>query len=66
MKTRRNLILGAVLAATLVVPTVADMLSGRAFTWDRAQVSSAAAQVEAWTASTFGTVCEHVRHLLKK
>jgi hypothetical protein len=66
MKTRRNLILGAMLAAILVVPTVADMVSGRAFTWNRAQVSSAAAEVEAWTASTFNAVCERVRHLLKK
>ena len=66
MKTRRNLILGAVLAAILVVPTVADMLSGRAFTWDRAQVSSAAAEVEAWTASTFKGICSRVEHLFKK
>jgi len=66
MKNRLNLILGAVLAAALIVPTVADTLSGRAFTWDRAQVSSAAAEVEAWTASTFSAVCDHVRHLFKK
>ena len=68
MQTRRNLILGAVLAAILAAPTVADTMSNRTFAWDKAEVTAAAAQVEAWvfSAAPVKLLCDRVAHKLKK
>jgi hypothetical protein len=68
MHIRRNLILGAVLAALLAAPTVADTMSNRTFAWDRAEIRAAAAQVEAWVLSStpLRAVCDRLAHRLKK
>lgn len=64
----RNLILGAVLAAILAAPTVADALSNRSFAWDRAEVAAAATQIEAWvvSATPVKLFCDRLANRLKK
>jgi hypothetical protein len=64
----RNLILGAVLAALLAAPTVADTLSNRGYAWDRAEVAAATTQIEAWVVSTTPVklFCDRVASRLKK
>ena len=68
MQTRRNLILGAVLAALVAAPTVADTMSSRTFAWDKAEITAAAAQIEAWvvSATPFRAACDRLAHRLKK
>ncbi|HEX4861894.1 MAG TPA: hypothetical protein VFV07_11695 [Rhizomicrobium sp.] len=68
MQTRRNLILGAVLAALIAAPTVADTMSSRNFAWDKAEVTAAAAQIEAWVFSVtpLKAACDRLAHRMKK
>lgn len=68
MQTRRNLILGAVLAALIAAPTVADTMSSRTFAWDKAEITAAAAQIEAWVFSVtpLKAVCDRLARRLKK
>jgi hypothetical protein len=67
MKTRRNLILGAILAAAIAAPTVADTMSSRSFAWDKAEITAAADQIEAWvvSATPIKAVCDRLAHKLK-